>query len=92
LEDHENDGMLRNKAGAAESEVITRAFELLGAFDEVVGLGYRESAVGLVQVRNALEMESHEEKISIIIAQVCIHLLFVLFPPDVYVTRIEQGG
>ncbi|KAJ7898447.1 Adaptor complexes medium subunit family-domain-containing protein [Mycena leptocephala] len=54
---------------AAESEVITRAFELLGAFDEVVGLGYRESAVGLVQVRNALEMESHEEKISIIIAQ-----------------------
>jgi hypothetical protein len=30
-------------------------------------------------VRNALEMESHEEKISIIIAQVCIHLLFVLF-------------
>ncbi|KAJ7612483.1 hypothetical protein DFH06DRAFT_1243390 [Mycena polygramma] len=54
---------------AAESEVITRAFELLGAFDEVVGLGYREGAVGLVQVRNALEMESHEEKISIIIEQ-----------------------
>ncbi|KAJ7890526.1 Adaptor complexes medium subunit family-domain-containing protein [Mycena olivaceomarginata] len=48
---------------AAESEVITRAFELLGAFDEVIG------AVGLVQVRNALEMESHEEKIAIIIAQ-----------------------
>jgi hypothetical protein len=60
---------------AAESEVITRAFELLGAFDEVIGLGYREGAVGLVQVRNALEMESHEEKIAIIIAQVCI-----LFP------------
>ncbi|KAJ6581509.1 hypothetical protein B0H19DRAFT_1115581 [Mycena capillaripes] len=54
---------------AAESEVVTRAFELLGAFDEVVGLGYREGAVGLVQVRNALEMESHEEKISIIIEQ-----------------------
>ncbi|KAJ7334144.1 hypothetical protein DFH08DRAFT_299792 [Mycena albidolilacea] len=54
---------------AAESEVITRAFELLGAFDEVIGLGYREGAVGLVQVRNALEMESHEEKIAIIIAQ-----------------------
>ncbi|KAF7356589.1 Copper P-type ATPase [Mycena venus] len=54
---------------AAESEVITRAFELIGAFDEVVGLGYREGAVGLVQVRNALEMESHEEKIAIIIAK-----------------------
>ncbi|KAJ7247661.1 hypothetical protein B0H12DRAFT_1124962 [Mycena haematopus] len=54
---------------AAESEVVTRAFELLGAFDEVVGLGYREGAVGLVQVRNALEMESHEEKIQIIIAK-----------------------
>ncbi|KAJ7043610.1 hypothetical protein C8F04DRAFT_1072702 [Mycena alexandri] len=54
---------------AAESEVITRAFELLGAFDEVVGLGYREGAVGLVQVRNALEMESHEEKIQDIIAR-----------------------
>ncbi|KAF7370594.1 Copper P-type ATPase [Mycena sanguinolenta] len=54
---------------AAESEVLARAFELLGAFDEVVGLGYREGAVGLVQVRNALEMESHEEKIQIIIAK-----------------------
>ncbi|KAJ7760557.1 hypothetical protein B0H16DRAFT_1532693 [Mycena metata] len=54
---------------AAESEVVTRAFELLGAFDEVVGLGYREGAVGLVQVRNALEMESHEEKIQEIIAR-----------------------
>ncbi|KAJ7504357.1 hypothetical protein B0H11DRAFT_1981863, partial [Mycena galericulata] len=54
---------------AAESEVITRAFDLLGAFDEVVGLGYREGAVGLVQVRNALEMESHEEKIQEIIAR-----------------------
>ncbi|KAJ7281503.1 hypothetical protein C8J57DRAFT_1123330 [Mycena rebaudengoi] len=54
---------------AAESEVVTRAFELLGAFDEVVGQGYREGAVGLVQVRNALEMESHEEKIQEIIAR-----------------------
>ncbi|KAK6992186.1 copper p-type ATPase [Favolaschia claudopus] len=54
---------------AAESEVTSRAFELLGAFDEVIGLGYREGAMGLVQVRNVLEMESHEEKISIIIAK-----------------------
>ncbi|KAJ7066630.1 hypothetical protein C8F01DRAFT_1124033 [Mycena amicta] len=54
---------------AAESEVATRAFELLGAFDEVVGMGYREGSVGLVQVRNALEMESHEEKIQEIIAR-----------------------
>ncbi|KAF7308763.1 Copper P-type ATPase [Mycena kentingensis (nom. inval.)] len=54
---------------AAEAEVATRAFELLGAFDEVVSMGYREGSVGLVQVRNALEMESHEEKIQEIIAK-----------------------
>ncbi|KAF7309774.1 Copper P-type ATPase [Mycena indigotica] len=54
---------------AAESEVATRAFELLGAFDEVVGMGYREGSVNLVQVKNALEMESHEEKIQEIIAR-----------------------
>ncbi|KAJ6619014.1 hypothetical protein B0H10DRAFT_2027263 [Mycena sp. CBHHK59/15] len=62
----------------AQSEVVTRAFELLGAFDEVVGLGYREGAVGLVQVRNALEMESHKEKIQEIIAR-HPRLQFLLF-------------
>jgi hypothetical protein len=74
---------------AAESEVVTRAFELLGAFDEVVGLGYREGAVGLVQVRNALEMESHEEKIQEIIARVFIFYDF--FPILQLLTRGLQN-
>ena len=45
-----------------DRDIADRAFELLGAFDEVVGLGYREP-VGLPQIRGILEMESHEEKI-----------------------------
>ncbi|KIK00251.1 hypothetical protein K443DRAFT_679341 [Laccaria amethystina LaAM-08-1] len=53
---------------ADEREILKNAFELLGAFDEVVSLGYREQ-VGLMQVRSVLEMESHEEKIQEIIAR-----------------------
>ncbi|KAG8716760.1 hypothetical protein FRC08_008850 [Ceratobasidium sp. 394] len=53
---------------ADEREIVRNAFELLGAFDEVVNLGYREQ-VGLAQVRSILEMESHEEKIQEIIAK-----------------------
>ncbi|KAI0347581.1 hypothetical protein BDW22DRAFT_1349581 [Trametopsis cervina] len=53
---------------ADQREITRNAFEILEAFDEVVSLGYRES-VGLVQVRNVLEMESHEEKIQEIIAR-----------------------
>ncbi|KAF8839782.1 hypothetical protein BDN67DRAFT_730068 [Paxillus ammoniavirescens] len=51
-----------------EREIQRQSFELLGAFDEVVSLGYREQ-VNLMQVRSALEMESHEEKIQEIIAR-----------------------
>ncbi|KAL1731865.1 hypothetical protein EV714DRAFT_248387 [Schizophyllum commune] len=51
-----------------DRDIADRAFELLGAFDEVVGLGYREP-VGLPQIRGILEMESHEEKIQEIIAR-----------------------
>jgi len=54
---------------ADEREILKNVFELLGAFDEVVSLGYREQ-VGLMQVRSVLEMESHEEKIQEIIARV----------------------
>ncbi|KAF8890090.1 hypothetical protein BD779DRAFT_1518270 [Infundibulicybe gibba] len=53
---------------AEEREILKNAFELLGAFDEVVSLGYREQ-VNLMQVRSVLEMESHEEKIQEIIAR-----------------------
>jgi coatomer subunit delta len=52
-----------------EREIFKNAFELLGAFDEIVSLGYREP-VNLVQIRSVLEMESHEEKIQEIIARV----------------------
>jgi len=54
---------------ADEREILKNSFELLGAFDEVVSLGYREQ-VNLMQVRSVLEMESHEEKIQEIIARV----------------------
>lgn len=49
-----------------ESSVLRHSFELLGAFDEIVSLGYREN-VNLTQIRSILEMESHEEKIQDII-------------------------
>jgi len=53
---------------ADEREILKSSFELLGAFDEIVSLGYREQ-VNLMQVRSVLEMESHEEKIQDIIAR-----------------------
>jgi hypothetical protein len=55
---------------ADQREIVKNSFELLGAFDEIVSLGYREQ-VNLMQVRSILEMESHEEKIQEIIARVC---------------------
>ncbi|KIJ66580.1 hypothetical protein HYDPIDRAFT_174623 [Hydnomerulius pinastri MD-312] len=54
--------------GVDEREIQRQSFELLGAFDEIVSLGYREQ-VNLMQVRSVLEMESHEEKIQEIIAR-----------------------
>ena len=54
---------------ADQREIVAHQFELLMAFDEIVSLGYREQ-VNLMQVRNNLEMESHEEKIQEIIARV----------------------
>ncbi|GAA6002692.1 coatomer subunit delta [Rhodotorula paludigena] len=51
-----------------ELDVIRVNFEILSAWDEVISLGWREN-VNLPQVRNILEMESHEEKIQEIIAR-----------------------
>jgi len=53
---------------AEQREILKNSFELLGAFDEIVSLGYREQ-VNLMQIRSVLEMESHEEKIQDIIAR-----------------------
>lgn len=53
----------------SEYAVLANSFELLGAFDEIVSLGYKENA-SLQQIRNVLEGESHEEKIQEIIARV----------------------
>ena len=66
-----------------EREIQRQSFELLGAFDEIVSLGYREH-VNLMQVRSVLEMESHEEKIQEIIARVSI--------ADVYSRRSPREG
>ncbi|KAH9082263.1 hypothetical protein EDB83DRAFT_2337339 [Lactarius deliciosus] len=54
---------------ADQREIAKNSFELLGAFDEIVSMGYREQ-VNLMQVRSILEMESHEEKIQEIISRV----------------------
>jgi len=49
-----------------EREILKNTFDLLSAVDEIVSLGYREP-LNLMQVRNVLEMDSHEEKIQDII-------------------------
>lgn len=51
-----------------ELDVMRVNFEILSAWDEVISIGWREN-VNLAQVRNVLEMESHEEKIQEIIAR-----------------------
>lgn len=56
------------RGGVGEGEILRNAFELLSSFDEVVSLGYREK-VGMTEVRAAMEMESHEERIQEIIAR-----------------------
>lgn len=47
--------------GVSESKVMSCAFDLILAFDDVVTLGYRES-VSVAQVMEYLEMDSSEEK------------------------------
>ena len=49
-----------------EAEILKHAFEIIEAFDEVCAFGLRENLT-LPQVRNFLEMDSHEERIQEII-------------------------
>lgn len=51
-----------------EREILRNAFELLGAFDELVTLGYRENLT-ISQIKTFLDMDSHEERIQEIIAR-----------------------
>ena len=52
-----------------EREILRNAFELLSAFDELVNLGYRENLT-MAQIKTFLEMESHEERVALIIESV----------------------
>lgn len=58
-----------------EREIPKNAFELLSAFDEIVNLGYRENLT-MTQIKTFMEMESHEERVALIIESVrALHFL-----------------
>lgn len=51
-----------------EESVLTKAFDIVFAFDEAISFGYRES-VTLAQIKAYTEMESHDEKLSLLVLQ-----------------------
>jgi len=48
--------------GYSEAQIEKSAFELIFAFDEVINLGYKENLT-LTQVKQFMEMDSHEERL-----------------------------
>jgi uncharacterized membrane protein YgcG len=52
-----------------QQDVLLNAFDLISAFDEVIALGYRES-VNVSQIRTFTDMDSHEEKIFLMVQKV----------------------
>ena len=74
-----------------EREISRNAFELISAYDEVVNLGYRENLT-LNQIKTFLEMESHEERVAMIIEQVCALLLPAhTIPQSLTYRNLEQA-
>lgn len=51
-----------------EDTVLTNAFSIIFALDEIICFGYRES-VTLNQVKSYTEMESHDEKLSLMVEE-----------------------
>ncbi|BFZ53077.1 coatomer subunit delta [Savitreella phatthalungensis] len=49
-----------------EQEILRHAFDIIEAFDEVCSMGHRENLT-LPQIKNFLEMDSHEERVQEII-------------------------
>jgi len=52
--------------GYSEANIEAAAFDLIFAFDEVINLGYKET-LSLSQVKQFIEMDSHEERLHKII-------------------------
>ena len=55
--------------GVTEDRVSDAAFELVFAFDEVITTGGYREAVNLQQIKTNMEMDSHEEKLALMIKQ-----------------------
>merc|ERR1719456_258751 len=51
-----------------EETIIKNGFDIIFAFDEVISFGHRES-VTLSQIKTYTEMDSHEEKLHMMIEQ-----------------------
>jgi hypothetical protein len=55
--------------GLTEECVAKKAFELIFAFDEVINAGGYKEDITLAQIKTNMEMESHEEKLHLMIKQ-----------------------